>query len=97
MTIKANLNEKLKTMDKSIENLEHTARQYATGIDRNNPFLATFRKFGPITNLTRPMLVELVKEILVHENAEPEIRLQFQEEQQAIAEYLDMNQDVPDM
>ena len=97
MTIKANLNEKLKTMDESIENLEHTARQYATGIDRNNPFLAAFRKFTPITTLTRPMLVELIKEILVHENGEPEIRLQFQEEQHAIAEYLDMNRDVPDM
>lgn len=97
MTIKANLNEKLKTMDESIENLEHTARQYATGIDRNNPFLAAFRKYTPITTLTRPMLVELVKEILIHENAEPEIRLQFQEEQQAITEYLDMNRDVPDM
>jgi hypothetical protein len=31
MTIKANLNEKLKTMDESIRNLEHTARQYAAG------------------------------------------------------------------
>ena len=93
MTIKANLNEKLKTMDESIQNLEHTARQYASGIDRDNAFLTAFRKYSPITGLTRPMLVELVKEILVHEDGRVEILLNFQQEQQALAAYLDMNRE----
>ena len=93
MTIKANLNEKLKDMEETIQNLEHTARQYAAGIDRDNAFLAAFRKYHPITELTRPMLVELVREIQIHENGSPEIHLHFQKEQQALAEYLDMNRD----
>ena len=96
MTIKANLNEKLKTIDESIRNLEHTARQYATGIDRDNAFLSAFRKYSPITALTRPMLVELVKEIQVHENGRVEILLNFQQEQQALAAYLDMNREAPE-
>ena len=91
MTIKANLNEKLKTMDESIQNLEHTARQYAAGIGRDNAFLSAFRKYSPIQQLTRAMLVELVKEIQIHEDGRVEILLNFQQEQQALAVYLDMN------
>ena len=91
MTIKANLNEKLKNMDESIRNLEHTARQYAAGIGRDNAFLSAFRKYSPIQQLTRPMLVELVKEIQTHEDGQVEILLNFQQEQQALTAYLDMN------
>ena len=93
MTIKANLNEKLKNMDKAIQNLEHTARQYAAGIGRDNAFLSAFRKYSPIQQLTRAMLVELVREIRIHEDAPPEIQLHFQQERKALIEYLDMNQD----
>lgn len=96
MTIKASLNEKLKTIDESIRNLEHTARQYASGIDRDNAFLSAFRKYSPINALTRPMLVELVKEIQVHENGRVEILLNFQQEQQVLAAYLDMNREAPE-
>ena len=94
MTIKANLDEKLKRIDDTIQNLEHTAQQYAAGIDRENAFLSAFRKYSPITKLTRPMLVELVKEIRIHEESQLEILLNFQDEREALTEYLDMNRDV---
>lgn len=94
LTIKANLNEKVEQLDEMIKNLESTADQYAKGLDQENAFLAHFRKYGNITELTRPMLVELVKEIRVHEEGRLEITLNFQDEYAQLIEYLEMNRDV---
>ena len=93
VTIKANLNEKLKIMDASIENLENTSKQYLSGLDGENAFLSSFRKYGTITELTRPMLLELVKEIRVYDENRIEIELNFRDEFAQLIEYLEMNQE----
>jgi len=38
------------------------------GIDTENPFLLAFQKYQNIGKLTRDVLVELVKQIKIHEN-----------------------------
>ena len=93
LTIKANLNERIEKLDASIQNLEDTARQYETGVDAENPFLASFRKYGTITELTRPMLLELVKEIRVYDENRIEIELNFRDEYARLIEYLELNRD----
>ena len=59
---------KVEQLDEIIRNLEATAQQYTRGVDQENGFLAHFRKYDNITELTRGMLVELVKEITVLDN-----------------------------
>lgn len=93
VTIKTNLNEKLGKLDASIENLENTSKQYLSGVDGENTFLASFRKYGTITELTRPMLMELVKEIRVYDENRIEIELNFRDEFAQLLEYLEMNQE----
>ena len=93
MTIKANLNEKLERLEATIQNLENTAQQYATGVGCENAFLANFRKFGTITELTRPILLELVKEIRVYDENRIEVELNFRDEYAQLMEYLEMNQE----
>lgn len=94
LNIKANLNEKLDGVNATIKSLEQSSAQYAKGVDSDNSFLATFRKYGTITELTRPMLVELVKEILVHDPDHIEIVLNFQDEYAQLQDYLEMNREI---
>jgi hypothetical protein len=92
-TIKAGLTEKVEKLDGVIQNLESTARQYTEGIGQENAFLSHFRKYGTIRELTRPMLVELVKEIRVYNGSRLEITLNFQDEYAKLAGYLEMNRE----
>lgn len=91
LTIKANLSEKIEKLESSIQNLEDTAKQYEAGVDGENAFLANFRKYGTITELTRSMLLELVKEIRVYDENRIEIELNFRDEYAQLIEYLEMN------
>ena len=94
LAIKADLNGKVAKLDEAIGNLESTNAQFSRGVDQKNGFLAHFRKYGTITELTRPMLVELVKEIRVHDGDRLEIVLNFQDEYKALVEYLEMNREI---
>ena len=93
VTIKASLHKKLEQLDETIQKLESTAAQYEFGVDEENGFLANFRKYGTITELSRPMLLELVQEILVHDGKRIEIVLNFRDEYAQLMEYLEMNRE----
>ena len=93
VTIKANLSEKIEKLNVTIQHLEDTANQYQAGVDSENAFLAGFRKYGTIRSLTRPMLLELVKEIRVYDENRIEIELNFRDEYAQLMEYLEMNQE----
>ena len=93
LTIKANLSEKIEKLESSIQSLEDTAKQYEVGVDNENSFLSSFRKYGTITELTRPMLLELVKEIRVYDENRIEIELNFRDEFAQLIEYLEMNKE----
>ena len=93
LTLKAELQSKLTTLDSSIEKLRQTAEQYAGNPELENEFLSHFRKYHNFSQLTRPMLTELVHEIRIFEGGRIEIVLNFQDELQALTEYLDLNRD----
>lgn len=93
VSIKANLSEKLERLDSSIQNLEDTAKQYESGVNNENRFLTNFRKYGTVTELTRPMLLELVKEIRVYDENRIEIELNFRDEYARLLEYLELNKE----
>lgn len=93
-SLKADLNSKISALDDTIDKLRQTAQQYATGPELENAFLAHFRKYHNFTELTRPMLVELVRELRVYKGGRLEIVLNFQDELQTLTEYLDQSRDV---
>lgn len=93
LIIKANLNEKVAALDAMIANLQKNADEYKAGVTEENEFIAHFIKYRNIDGLTRPMLVELVKEILVYEGGRIEVTLKFQDAYQQVVDYIEMNKE----
>ena len=96
LSLKADFGSRIQTLDESIDKLRRTAAQYEDGMEDSNAFLTHFRKYRNLTELTRPMLTELVHQIRVYEGGRLEIILNFQDELQALAAYLEQNQDILD-
>ena len=93
LTLKAELQAKLQALDDSIAKLRQTAGQYAGAMEAENQFLSHFCKHRNFTELTRPMLTELVHEIRIYEGGRLEILLNFRDELQTLTDYLDLNRD----
>ena len=93
LTLKAELQTRLEGLDSAIEKLRRTAGELDGDPARENEFFAHFRKYRSFTGLTRPMLTELVREIRVYEGARVEIVLNFQDELQALTEYLERSRE----
>lgn len=93
LTLKADLTDKIRTLDDSITKLSQTAAQYAAGMEQENAFLTHFKKYRNLTELTRPTVSELVREIRIYEGGRVEITPNFQEEMKALTDYLDLNRD----
>ena len=74
-----------------ISNLNEEKAGLENGIDTENPFLATFRKYENIDKLTREVLIELVDHIKVHENGNISVSLKFANEYRRVAEYIKLN------
>lgn len=91
MTIKATLKEKIDALDVMIANLQKSVDEYASGVTSENEFIAHFIKYQNIDQLTRPMLVELVEEILVYEGGRIEVSLKFKDAYEQVIEYIEMN------
>ena len=89
--LKANLNEKLEAAAAALANLGKTAEEYASGVGDENDFISHFKKYGNIDRLTRPLLLELVEEILVHEGGKITVKFKFEDAYQNAAEYIEMN------
>ncbi len=93
-SIKESIYGKMKKLDASIENLKAATDEYEKGVDGENPFIASFKKLGTIEKLTRPVLTELIEEILVHEGGNITINLKFSDAFAHATEYIEMNKDI---
>ena len=93
LTLKSDLQTRLNTLDSSIAKLRQTADQCAENPEQENEFLTHFRKYHNFTELTRPMLTELVHEIRIYEGERMEIVLNFQDDLKALTDYLDTNRE----
>ena len=91
MMLKANLAEKLESIENNIRNIQKTLDDFSNGIDDQNEFIATFKKYGRITKLTRPMLIELVDKILVHEENRIEVCFKYQDSYAEALAYIEIN------
>ena len=93
LALKANIAEKISVLDIKIENVKKTLDAYAHGIDVENAFITAFKKYENFTELTRGMLVELVDEILVHDNASIDVNFKFADAYQQVVEYIELNKE----
>ena len=94
MLIKANMSERIKSLDAMIANLEKNAAEIEKGVSDENEFIAHFKKYGSFEKLTRSMLVELVQEIRVHEGGGIEIDLKFVDAYKQVIEYIELNEGI---
>ena len=94
MTLKANLNEKIESIDSTIASLKKTAEEYAKGLNSDNEFIAHFKQYGNIESLNRPMVVELIDEILVHEGGNITIKFKFNDAYENVVNYIEMNKEI---
>ena len=93
LTLKADIQGKIEALDTSISQLQQTVAQYAEESPQSNAFLSSFQKYHNFAELSRAMLLELVKEIRVFEDGRLEIVLNFQDELQSLTDYLELNQE----
>ena len=94
MLIKANLTEKIESLDEMIANINKNIEAVGNGIDSENEFISHFKKYGNFEKLTRAMLVELVDEIRVHEGNKIEIDLKFKDAYKQVIEYIELNKEI---
>lgn len=65
-----------------------------SGVQSNDPYLEAFLKYQNISELNRGILVDLVENILVHQNGEIEIQFKFADQHLRILEFIKNNQEV---
>ena len=78
-----------KRAEREIARIKEEMRNFASGVDGNNEFVATFKKYGGLKELTRDILTELVENIYVHEGGEIEIHLKCKDAFLAASEYIE--------
>ena len=94
MQLKANLTEKIESIDSTIASLTKTAEEYAQGLNSENEFISHFKQYGNIDELNRPMVVELIDEILVHEGGNITIKFKFNDAYENVVNYIEMNKEI---
>ena len=74
-----------------LETLNREQAELDNGVDIENAFLVTFRKYLNITTLTRELLVELIDHIKVYENGNISVKFNFADEYRRVVEYIEAN------
>lgn len=79
------------TLRKTLQKLEAERKEEENGVDIENPFLATFRKYENITELTRDVLVDLVDYIKIYEGENISIVFNFADELKRVVDFVEIN------
>ena len=88
LLLKASISEKITLLEKNIKITQEQIKKCHNGVIDENDFIASFKKYGTIEKLTRPMLVELLDCILVHKGGDITIRWKFRDAYQDALTYL---------
>ncbi len=90
--LKDGLDEKIKVLDSSIMGLEDKISNVSNGTGPSVGFVSDFKKYGNITELTRPMLTDLIKDILVYEGGRIEVVFKCKDSFEEALEYIKTNE-----
>lgn len=91
LTLKRELSDKKDSFTEKKNALEVTIEQFRNGGNRDNEFIGNFKKYGNISELTRPIVTELIDGIFVHENGVVEINVKFSDAYEQILDYIEIN------
>ncbi len=92
MSLKNDCNNKLAKLDEEIKLTKEKIEEQNNGME-NNSFVESFKKLGNIETLTRAIVVELIEEILVHEDSKITVRLKCKDAFEQATEYVKINKD----
>ena len=92
--IRAHLNEKLEQIDAMIANLEAAHAQLDSERNSFGSFAARFMQYRNIRELTRPVLVELIDKILVHEGGAITIKVNCADVFEAMLNYMERQKEI---
>ena len=94
LDLKKDINAKIEKFDERIKLLKEKVQEYENGITQANSFISNFSMRGNVDKLTRPMLTQLVEEILIHEGGNITIRLKCKDAFEQVLEYIEMNKEI---
>ncbi len=92
MNLKNEFQTKVQMIDEKINELKEKIEEQENGME-NNSFVESFKKLGNIDRLTRPLVTELIEEILVHEGGRITIKLKCRDAFEQVAEYIELNKE----
>lgn len=87
-TLKAELTERIDDATASIEYLSTEKREIEEGITNQQSWIAQFRQYENITEITRKMVIHMVERINVYEDSVVEIVFRHQDQIKEIMEYI---------
>ena len=91
LQLKEQLNEKVSGLEHSLTSLQKSQEEFTHGLPKDNDFLTHFTKYGTIETLTRPLLVELVDKIYIHEGGKITIKFKFEDAYEQVFEFINLN------
>ncbi|MCL2531944.1 MAG: recombinase family protein [Oscillospiraceae bacterium] len=89
--MKTKFEEQIVQLVATIATLEEEQHRMGQGVTRENPVFTHFAKHRNLQALDRPMLLELVDKIYVHEDKEITIHFRFADELERVIEYIQLN------
>ncbi len=72
----------------AIERIKTERKNFERGIGKENEFIATFKKYRGLRELTRDVVCELVENVCIHEGGEIELSLKFRDSLSLAEEYI---------
>jgi len=90
MRLKGDFQKKIETLEEESKALKEKLEEQENGM-QNNSFVLSFKELGNIEKLTRPLLLELIDEILIHEGNRITICLKCKDAFEQAREYVELN------
>ena len=91
LRLKEQLAEKISVLERNLADLQKSKEKFSSGQLEENDFLTHFTKFGRIETLTRPLLLELVDKIYIHEGGKITIKFKFEDAFEQVADFINLN------
>ena len=92
MRLKGDFQKKIEALEEESKALKEKLEEQENGM-QNNSFVFSFKELGNIEKLTRPLLLELIDEILIHEGNRITISLKCKDAFEQAKEYVELNKD----
>lgn len=91
LTLKKEFTLKKEVLEEKSKALNETILQFKEGVNSENEFISSFKKYGNIPKLTRIIVTELIDEILVYENGVVEVNVKFSDAYEQVLDYIELN------